>query len=173
MLARFAAFVTLIVGVFVLTGWMLDMEQLTNLVPGWPRMVKLSAVAFVVSAASLWFASTGAVKYSAATGALVAAIGMLVLVAQGGYWNVYLDQLSLREIPVAIDGMPPPSMAPATALAFLLLGISLAVAASRRYAPLHQALATAVLLLGWVGLSRFVFGGDVPFPMAEMAAHTA
>ncbi|HEU4592804.1 MAG TPA: PAS domain S-box protein, partial [Steroidobacteraceae bacterium] len=47
------------------------------------------------------------------------------------------------------------------------------VAASRRYAPLHQALATAVLLLGWVGLSRFVFGGDVPFPMAEMAAHTA
>jgi PAS domain S-box-containing protein len=34
-------------------------------------------------------------------------------------------------------------------------------------------LATAVLLLGWVGLSRFVFGGDVPFPMAEMAAHTA
>jgi PAS domain S-box-containing protein len=173
MLARFAAFVTLIVGVFVLAGWMLGMEQLTNLVPGWPRMVKLSALAFVLSAVSLWLASRGVASLSIATGALVSAIGLLILVAHGAYLNVYLDQLSLRDIPVAIDGLPPPRMAPATALAFLLLGLSLMVATSRRHAPLHQGLAVAVLLVGWLGLSRFVFGGDAPLPIAEMAAHTA
>ena len=52
--ARFAAFVALVVGCFVLAGWQLDMETLTNLVPGWPRMVRLTALCFILSGASLW-----------------------------------------------------------------------------------------------------------------------
>ncbi|HET9864112.1 MAG TPA: PAS domain S-box protein [Steroidobacteraceae bacterium] len=173
MLARFAAFVTLVVAVFVMAGWLLHMEQLTNLAPAWPRMVRLSAVAFLSSAASLWLASSSASKSYLAPAALTAAIGLLVLVAQLADWDVYLDQLSLGAIPLSIDGTSPPRMAPATALAFLVLGLSLMFAGSRRYPRLHQALAVTVLLAGWVGVSRFVLGGDVPFAFVEMAAHTA
>jgi len=38
---------------------------------------------------------------------------------------------------------------------------------------LHQALAVAGLLVGWVGFSRFVFGGEPLFAFANMAVHTA
>ena len=38
---------------------------------------------------------------------------------------------------------------------------------------LHQALAVFVLLLGWIGLSRFVFGGEPLVPFVNMAAHGA
>ena len=69
--------------------------------------------------------------------------------------------------------MSAPRMAPATAFGFLVLGLSLLFAVPRRSALLHQALAVAGLLIGWVGLSRFVFGGEALFPFADMAVHTA
>ena len=53
-LARFAAFVSLTVGLFVFAGWFLDLEQLTNIVPGWPRMPMLTAAAFMLAGVALW-----------------------------------------------------------------------------------------------------------------------
>ena len=172
-LARFAAFVALIVGAFVLAGWSLDMETLTNIVPGWPRMVRLSALCFILSSASLWLATAGAARTSMVIGALLAGIGTMMLIAHGAGWNVYLDNLSMAPPPPPIDGMPPPRMARATALGFLLLGLSLLLAVPRRSALLHQSLALAGLMVGWIGLSRFVFGGDPLFAFADMAVHTA
>ena len=122
--ARFAAFVALVVGSFVLAGWQLDVETLTNLVPGWPRMVRLTALCFLLSGASLWLATVGAARSSMAFAAAVAACGLLMFIAQGSYWNVYLDNLSTGPVPAALDGMSAPRMAPATALGFLMLGRS-------------------------------------------------
>src|SRR4051812_43481491 len=123
--ARFAAFVALVVGCFVLAGWQLDMETLTNLVPGWPRMVRLTALCFLLSGASLWLATVGAARSSMVFGALVAACGLLMSIAQGSYWNVYLDNLSIGPVPAAPEGLSAPRMAPATAFGFLVLGLSL------------------------------------------------
>jgi PAS domain S-box-containing protein len=172
-LARFAAFVALIVGVFVLAGWSLGMEQLTNIVPGWPRMVRLTAVGFMLAGASLWMACSGATRTSMGVAGAIAMLGTVMVLVHGSYWDVYLDQLSLGPIPAAVDGMPPPRMAPATAFGFQLLGLSLLFAGPRRSALLHQALAVAGLLVGWAGLSRFVFGGEPLFAFSDMAIHTA
>ena len=171
--ARFAAFVALVVGLFVLAGWSLEMETLTNIVPGWPRMVRLTALSFILCGASLWFATMGAARASVVLAAIAAAGGTLVLIAYVSYWNVYLDNLSMAPVPGVIDGLSPPRMAPATAFGFQLLGLSLVFAGPRRSVLLHQALAIAVLLIGWVGLSRFVFGGEPLFAFADMAVHTA
>jgi PAS domain S-box-containing protein len=172
-LARFAAFVALVVGVFVLAGWSLDMEQLTNIVPGWPRMVRLTAVGFILAGASLWMACSGATRMSMSVAGVIAMLGTAMVLAHGSYWDVYLDQLSLGPIPPAVDGMPPPRMAPSTAFGFQLLGLSLLFAGPRRSALLHQSLALAGLLVGWAGLSRFVFGGEPLFAFSDMAIHTA
>jgi PAS domain S-box-containing protein len=171
--ARFAAFVALIIGSFVLAAWSLDLETLTNIVPGWPRMVRLTALGFILCGASLWLATAGLARWSMALGGIAAASGTIVLIAYGSYWNVYFDNLSLAAVPAAVEGMSPPRMAPATALGFQLLGLSLLFAAPRRSVLLHQGLAIAVLLVGWMGLSRFVFGGDPLFAMADRAVHTA
>ena len=137
-LARFAAFVALIVGVFVLAGWSLDMEQLTNIVPGWPRMVRLTAVAFMLAGASLvagvqrcrahvherWPALLAMPRYRHGARARARAGTSISISCR---W---------RPIPPAVDGMPPPRMAPATAFAFPLLGT---VAVVRRATPQRAA----------------------------------
>ncbi len=125
------------------------MEQLTNIVPGWPRMVRLTAVGFILAGASLWMACSGATRTSMSVAGVIALLGTVMVLALGSYWDVYLDQLSLGPIPPAVDGMPPPRMAPATAFGFQLLGLSLLFAGPRRSALLHQALAIAGLLVGW------------------------
>src|SRR5690349_5212365 len=130
--ARFAAFVALVVGLFVLAGWSLEMETLTNIVPGWPRMVRLTALSFILCGASLWFATMGAARASTVLAAIAAAGGTLMLIAYGSYWNVYLDNLSMAPVPGVIDGLSPPRMAPATAIGFQLLGLSLVFAVPRR-----------------------------------------
>src|SRR5262249_32017454 len=140
-LARFAAFVAMIVGVFVLAGWSFDMEQVTYVVPGWPRMVRLSALGFVLSGTTLWLICGGYRRVAMAGAALVAMLGLLVLLVHGSYLNVYLDQLSFAEIPAAVEGMAPSRMAPATALGFVALALSLFFAVPRKTALLHQALA--------------------------------
>jgi PAS domain-containing protein len=171
--AKFAAFVALAVGLFVLAGWAFDMDQLTNIVPSWPQMVRLTAISFVISGLALWLATIDVRTPAITAAALLALVGLLILVRNVSGWNAYLEQLTLAPRPAAIDGGAPARMAPATALNFTLLGLSLLLAQRPRAALLHQALATCVLLVGWLGLSRYVFGGEPMFSFTNMAVHTA
>jgi PAS domain S-box-containing protein len=172
-LAQFIAFVALGVGLFVFAGWTLDMDQLTNIVPTWPRMVRLTAATFVLAGVSLWLAARNVHPAMQLTAAPVAAVGALILARYAFGWDVYLEQFSLDPLPIALDGRASPRMSPATALGFLLLGLSLLLSRFRRTALLHQGLSLAVALVAWLGLSRFVFGGEPLFVFANMALHTS
>jgi len=171
-LAQFAAFVALAVGLFVFAGWTFDMEQITNIVPNWPKMVRLTALAFILAGVALWLAATEFRTPAIIAAGLVTAIGALVLLRSAAGWDFYLDQLSLAQTPEVIDGHTPPRMALATALAFLLLGASLLLAQHPRGALTHQALAVGAILIVWLGLSRYLFGGEPLVPFADMAVHT-
>ncbi len=172
-LARFAAFVSLTIGLFVLAGWLMDLEQLTNIVPGWPRMSMLTAIAFVLSGAALWLTTLRAVPAAAAVAILVTGIGILILLRDALGWNAHLEQFTLAPIPSDLDLPLPARMAPATATAFSLLGLSLLLSLPTRTALWHQGVAIAALLIGWLGLSRYVFGAETLFVSADMAVHTA
>jgi PAS domain S-box-containing protein len=171
--AQFAGFVALAVGLFVFMGWTLDMEQLTNIVPAWPRMVRLTALAFVLAGFAMWQAARNSPRLTIAAAALLVAVGLLVLIRTASGWDAYIDQLSLAQMPVVIDSHTPPRMAPATAFAFVLMGLSLICAQQVRTAPAHQVLTVLCMLLGWLGLSRYVFGGQALFAFSDMAVHTA
>ncbi len=170
--AQLAAFVTIAVGMFVLIGWTFDIEPLTNIAPSWPKMVRLTALALVLAGVTLWLATMGWRVAAACGAALLAAIGLLLLIRNASGWNVYIDQLSLAPLPPD-GGAPLPRMAPATAVSMLLLGTSIACSLQRRLALLHQALAVLGLLVAWFGLSHFVFAGQAVFAFAQMAFHTA
>src|SRR5262245_53335512 len=98
-LARFAAFTALTVGLFVVAGWTLDLEQLTYIVPGWPRMKLLTALLFMLAGIALWLTTLRAVRYAIPAAALLAAGGLTILVRNATGWNVHLDMLSLGPIP--------------------------------------------------------------------------
>jgi len=169
--AQFAAFVALSVGLFVLAGWAFDMEQLTNIAPSWPKMVKLSALSFVLAGVALWLATLDARVPAKATAALLAAIGLTVLVRDATGWDVYIEQLSFAPLPMD-GGLILPRMSMATAAGIALLGLSLWFAQAPRTAGRHQVFLVLSLLFGWLGLSRFVFGGEPLFAFTNMAVHT-
>ncbi len=100
-------------------------------------------------------------------------MGLLILVRNVIGWNAHLEQFSLASIPAAVDQQPAVRMAPATAAALLLFGLSLIFSLRLRTALLHQGLAIAALLLGWLGISRYLFGGEALFAVADMSVHAA
>src|SRR6185503_18256208 len=63
-------------------------------------------------------------------------------------------------------------MASATAVAFVLLGLSLVCARMRGLAALHQTFACLSMLFGWLGFSRYVFGGSGGVMFTNMALQT-
>ncbi len=76
-------------------------------------------------------------------------------------------------MPEVLFGDLPPRMAPSTAVGFCFLGLSLLFSLYQRTALVHQTLAVFVIIIGWLGLSRFVFGGEPLVPFVNVAAHGA
>ena len=172
-LARFAAFVAVAVGLFVYFGWVFGVEQLTNLVPDWPRMSRLTALAFVLAGGGLWLAAADAKRFAMITALLLVAVGLLVLFRYAFNWVAYVDQLTLAPMPVLIEGDLPPRMAPSTAIAFCLFGLSLIFSLLERTPIAHQILAILSMVVGWLGLSRYIYGGEALVPFVNMAAHAS
>ncbi|MEO8017648.1 MAG: PAS domain S-box protein, partial [Pseudomonadota bacterium] len=169
--AQFAAFVALAVGLLVLAGWTFDMEALTNLAPGWPRMSRLTGLAYIIASAALWLTTLSMARAAAAMSVLVTAVGLLVLFRYALSWDVYIDQFTLDPVPQPTFGGSLPRMAPSTAVAFCCFGMSILCALRPRTASAHQTLAIIVLLIGWMGLSRYIFGGEALVPFVNVAAH--
>ena len=172
-LARFAAFVSLAVGLFVLFGWFFGLDQLTNIAPGWPRMPMLAAAAFSLAGVALWLTTLRAVPAASAAAGLLAAIGLLILLRNALGWSAHLEQFTLAAMPGDSDSPPPARMTPATSCAFVLLGLSLILSLKPRTALLHQGLTILALLIGWLGLSRYVFGAETLFAFSDMPMHSA
>src|SRR5689334_25448957 len=93
--ARFVALVSVAFGAFIFVGWVFGLDALTNLVPGWPRVSRLSALGFLFSGAALWLGTTLRVRLNMAVAAFPVGIGLLVLLRYAFNWAVYVDQLSL------------------------------------------------------------------------------
>ncbi|MBC8026947.1 MAG: hypothetical protein H7Y89_13220, partial [Steroidobacteraceae bacterium] len=172
-LAQLAAFIALAVGSLAFAGWLFDIDSLTNIAPQWPRMSKLTALGFVLAGVTLWLASSNLRQATSICAMLVAAIGATIMLRNFGGWDIHLEQLSTGPLPHATDGIGAVRMSPATAFSLTLLGLSLWCSTRRGLALLHQGLAIAVLLVGWLGLSRYVLGADQVFAFANMALHTA
>jgi PAS domain S-box-containing protein len=172
--AQFAALVALAVGLFVFVGWTFDVEALTNLVPGWPRISRLTALGFVAGGIALWLTTISLNRAATAVSLFVTAIGLLSLFRYALSWNVYIDQFSLEHMPdVGMPGAWTPIMAPSTSVAFCCFGISIVCALRPRTPSVHQTLAVLVIFIGWMGLSRHIFGGEALIPFVNVSVNSS
>jgi PAS domain S-box-containing protein len=187
--ARLIGAIALLTSLLVLAGWVLGIVAITSIVPGWPRMVALTAAAFVFASVALCLAlplptaeNRVSVREAAASlrsqiflacSGLVALIGLVRLAAYWFGWNVGRLESLLLSSPATHGRALNGGMSPATALGFALLGAALLLVRNPRLTRLYQLLATLVLLIGWIGIARYVFGGVPLLPFTGMAFHTA
>jgi len=130
--ARVAAELVAILGMAVLAGWALDVELLKAAIPGHVTMKANAALAFLLAGSSArLLCSERTVRRlrlaAKAAGVVVAAIGLATLFEYVAGLDLGIDQLLFPDAPHAAQTHHPGRMAPGAALAFLLLGISLAI----------------------------------------------
>jgi PAS domain S-box-containing protein len=169
-------------GVLVLFGWALGVAVLKSVVPGWPTMSPLTAFAFVLSGAALWGVAAaipdGAHEPSRRWlwQGIAGAVALIALLRLCDYlmgWNLGMDRLGFQEPAGAAGIFAPTRMAPVTALGFFLVGCALCLTTGPRFSVVFQVLTLLAGLVGWLGFSRYLYGGESLLAYQRMAVHTA
>jgi PAS domain S-box-containing protein len=167
------AILTGLVAISVLGGWLTTTEVLIRVVPGGARMVPATALGFLLCAAALGSVALERPHLKVAQGCAVAvlALGTERLLAYG----LGTGGLEFLGLTSGIDsfGASLGHMSPATALDFVLLGAALLMSRPETSARAFQAVTLLALLVGWLGLTRYLYGGQPLVPLAAMAFHTA
>jgi len=149
-----ASFAALTVGDLVLYGWRFDIEVLKSVVPGFVAMNPMTAFALALSGLSLWSLrdrerDARETRLGRAFATVVACIGMLRLFGYLAGWDWGIDTLFYAEKLEVVSGGWRNRMAPNTAMAFVLIGASLALldVKTRRGRSFSDQLALGVILL--------------------------
>jgi PAS domain S-box-containing protein len=178
-----ASFVALAVGDLVLLGWLFDIQVLKSLVPGFIGMNPLTALALAFAGLSLWLLrdqrrDARELRLGRAFAVAIACIGGLRLFGYLVGWEGGIDTiLHADKLEIPTGGWRN-RMAPNTALAFGILGASLALldVKTRRGRPSSEPLALGVVLLSLFAVIGYAYDADSlygPSGRVEMAAVSA
>jgi PAS domain S-box-containing protein len=172
----------------VLLGWAAGIEPLKRIQPGWVAMNPTTALLFLVAAAALWLQAwprhaarfAGARRAAQALAGVVAVAGAVKLGEHLGLAVPAIDQwlFALQLAPDAERGFARNEMAPNTAVAFVLVGMALALldrgtAPGRRPAEwlaAGSALIALLALLGYAYRIEAMYGVSRFIPMAMNTA---
>jgi PAS domain S-box-containing protein len=173
--ARLAGSVVFLLGLVVLLGWLSGSVVLKSVVPGWLAMAPSTALCFALAGLTLERATLGdglpfrRQPYFCYFGmAAIGGVGLLRLADQFTGRPLGIDHYFLRQT----QGALPAQMAVPTALGFLLAVLALALVRSR-YLKLFQFFVLMGGLVGWLGLSSYVFDRVSLLFFAPMAMHTS
>jgi len=172
--SRFCAAFAGTVAILVLIGWSLDLDLLKRIVPGFVAMNPATAVCLALASAALLSRNRAAARIF---GAAVMIIPLLKLLQVAGGLQFHVDALLFAGSLDDLSGRPN-RMAPNTAVAIMLLGISLvaAVVPGRRMPLVSQVLAGVAASLALFALIGYLLGLGHLYGVAQfipMALHTA
>lgn len=180
LLSRFACAAAGAIGAAVLLGWILHIPLLASFIPGVETMKANTAIAFILSAISVWILNTNPDKRWLRSIAEVSAIiilllGALTLLEYFFTADFGVDQLLFQESADAFGTSNPGRLAPATSFNFLLLGIALLSESrgKRRAAEILFSIVVPIALLTVLG---YPFGVDALHnfgPFTPMAWHSS
>jgi PAS domain S-box-containing protein len=173
------------VATLVLTGWAAGIEILKTGLPGATTMQPSTALCFALLGMALWGLAREPVAEDLGTaslaprvlGGVVAAIAAVTLLQYATGADAGIDRLLFGN--ALDDRNPHPGrMAPATAAAFLLLGLAVTWLDARTdtLRRLAQPLAVVSALIGYMGLLGYLYGVPALYrlaPFAAMAPHTS
>lgn len=159
------------VGCFVLIGWAMDISALKSVLPGLASMKSNTALLFVLCGISLWIQVEGKSRRIAQACTFIAAfVGLLTLGEYIFNGDLGIDQLLFRD--TAINAVYPGRMSPASALAFLLIGLALLLP----YGRFNEPLVITTFAISALALIGYIYGVSSLYQIGEyssMALHTA
>jgi len=179
-IARAAAVFSVVVGALVLGGWLLHIDALTGVLPGFATMKFNTALCFVLSGAALWALlpyrpSRRAHIVAQVTASLVTVASALTLLEYLTGASLGIDQ-ALFHGDVASTLAPfPGRMSGATAIDFALLGVAL-LALDSRAQRWSRALATCAGAIAAVSLLGYLYGVSSLYSVGQFSTigfHTA
>lgn len=173
-----------LLGMSALAGWLLQIQVIISLVPGFPSMAFNTALCFVLSGLGLAASTLAARRFLIAatvmTGiaAAIAAARLLEIVTIGRTFH-NIDLLITRfVIPPDFIAQIGGGMGPNTALVFLIANLSLlfSLYVERRSQVVQELTSYIVITLGMIALASYVTDAEQGYrwgPYAAMALHTA
>jgi signal transduction histidine kinase len=178
------ALATFGIGASVLVGWALESDVMQRLGLGGIHMLPISAVTFVIAAASLWLQrasgrDSGYWWYVArGLALLVLAIGAVTLAERVFEWDAGIDQLFFRETLRTLPYRPIGRMATNTAVTFSLVGAALFLldGQTRRVRQTAHWFSTLGIAIAMLALIGHLYDATPLFKVdtaAAMAAPTA
>ena len=170
-------------GAAVVIGWWLDIALLRSVFPSLATMKANTALAFLLSGASLWLLqpqqpSQWRRRIAQACVGTVFLVGMLTLAQDLFGWRLHVDELLFRDATGSVKAPHPCRMAPDTALNFILIGCVLVVLdiEIRRGRRPAQLLALPPMIVASLGLIGYGYSVASFYRLASytgMALHTA
>jgi hypothetical protein len=178
-LVRVASLADIIVGITVLSGWLLGIEAVKSLASGASTMKANTSVLFVIGGVALWLAPGRRERrvVRALAGVMIAvAVATLVEYALGR--DLGIDQLIARDLAPVPFTAAPGRMGINTAVAFVLAGagLTLASATRGRLRRLAQWLGLTGGAIGVVSLTGYAYSVQGAYALTaytQMAVHTA
>jgi len=180
-LSWFLATLTVAIGATVFVGWVMGMESLKTVLPGYVSMKANTSIGFVLAGVALILGHLSApARWKQVIGLVLAItvllIGGITLIEYIGHLSLGLDELFFRELPVSPWTSQPGRMAPNTALTFILFGTALILLSyGPRSAWVAQILTAVGLAFPLIASVGYLFNAQVftsIFAMTRMALHT-
>ncbi len=180
-IAGCAGIVALVVGALVLIGWVTGNATLQQVSAAWTAMVPMTAVTFCLSGTALLMITVAMNRTQLDTPIkedrwrwTAMGVALLVTVIGGRRVGLYLLGWPTEADMLGFDrGQGLGQMAQMTATGFFLTGIALGLTARRGFYQVAQWLAAMVIVIGWIGLTRYFYAGEVTGVFFRMAIHTA
>ena len=175
----------IVLGTSVLAGGVFGIEFLKSVVPGFSSMKPNTALFFVALGVALSARSSASIaarialqsanSIAAWCSALVITLSACTLIEYGAGLDLGIDQLLFQDSAATLH---PGRMAPATALAFLALSLSLVTASSTNRALIDPRSVLSFIALSIAGVALIGYGVDPPAlsqftTYASVAVHTA
>jgi PAS domain S-box-containing protein len=178
-LARFAGFLSLVLGAIVLLGWYLHEPALIQVNPAFVPMQYNTALGFALGGLALLGLAWSRPRIGKITASIVLLIGVLTLIEYSFGVDLHIDQLFMEHY-IDLQTSNPGRMAPNTALCFSLTGLTILLAIvfhdRHRITSTTATLGALIISLGVTALAGYVIGVESAYGwghMTRMAIHTA
>ena len=178
--SKYMGFAVSLIGLLVLSGWLLGVEQVNNALAGLQTMKVNTAIAFIAAGLSLGLRSSRSPRIRMASQVLGGITGLIGLLTLGEYLsgrNFGIDEWIFKE-PAALGTLYPGRMSFMSALSFTMIGMAFLFFDSENELKynLSQSLALVSGIIAYIALAGQFFGVDYLYQVgvfAPMAFHTA